>query len=295
LNSGTSACCLATAGDVEGHRGTDGRLYVVSRLDTGRCWYQRPLFRMGTIINIESNFGMPCIHVFVTSLFAKLDCARLMPPTPPDAPTHVYALDPGLISPRDAGVAEGTVPICTKSTKILEEASTGIYSEREEKAHIGIAHSQQKPLHLVWQFRPELLLKYDRPISSDVFTRWGAHNAYFHNQEARSAFSFLLYDAIPSLAEDLLAAAKSSKLEDMLASSPLQHLFHRRGVNMRYLLRLWAHVCARERKETQRFGYQDHIGNRPFTEVGLSLNLAICHGRQTIRERSADLLGFILS
>lgn len=48
--------------------------------------------------------------------------------------------------------------------------------------------------------RPEFLRKYSRPLSSDVFTKWGTIDRREHNLEVREATAFLFGVIIPAFA-----------------------------------------------------------------------------------------------
>lgn len=60
--------------------------------------------------------------------------------------------------------------------------------------------------HLVRQFRPEFLRLFssERALSSDAYSRWGAHNQSEHNLEIVKTFSFLVNKVIPDFARYLV-------------------------------------------------------------------------------------------
>lgn len=57
--------------------------------------------------------------------------------------------------------------------------------------------------HLARLMRPELVQAASRPVSSDAFTGFGAHNAAVHNADARAAAALLMDVRLPALAASL--------------------------------------------------------------------------------------------
>ncbi len=85
--------------------------------------------------------------------------------------------------------------------------------------------------YLYRHFRPEFVATYSKPLSSDMFSRFGgADNAQTHNREGVQATAHLLDVVVPRLAKKLDQTAA-----DALQLAQLTELLHRSGVNMRYL------------------------------------------------------------
>jgi len=61
-----------------------------------------------------------------------------------------------------------------------------------------------KASHLVYQLRPKIVLQHPRPLSSDAFSRFGAHDADQHNREVEDATVYLLEEVIPAFAASLV-------------------------------------------------------------------------------------------
>lgn len=100
--------------------------------------------------------------------------------------------------------------------------------------------------HLVRMLRPELVTKWSRPISSDVFTFFGIHNARELNEVARAATIGLVEQRIKQFADKMAAFVVEPLNDRQLAS-----LMHESGINVRYLglirLALPKHHKAKDR------------------------------------------------
>jgi len=75
--------------------------------------------------------------------------------------------------------------------------------------------------------RPELVSRFETPLSSDAFTAWGRINSDIHNAEVRKATQHLVDRVIPDLAKAILTQPA--------AWEGFTRLFHLHGVNVRYM------------------------------------------------------------
>jgi len=96
---------------------------------------------------------------------------------------------------------------------------------------------------LYLQFRPEFIAKHPKPLSSDVFSRWGEHDHQVHNKEARDAFQQLQNETIPVFVKEFLHKLQTlEKQEDLDAYERKDGLItdlHTHGINVRYLGRVF--------------------------------------------------------
>jgi hypothetical protein len=89
--------------------------------------------------------------------------------------------------------------------------------------------SNHKSRCLFRLLRPELVSRFQKPLSSDAFTGWGRCGSDIHNTEVRQATQFLIDETIPSLAQKLLSFPGNPELIDYTRE------FHLHGVNVRYM------------------------------------------------------------
>lgn len=88
-----------------------------------------------------------------------------------------------------------------------------------------------------YHLRPELLMRFRIPLSSDAFSRWGKDNNQVHNREAREATQYLLNVVIPQFANRLDEKWQTS----IEPKYDLVSEMHREGINIRHLGRLRSH------------------------------------------------------
>ncbi|ELR14246.1 uncharacterized protein ACA1_082190 [Acanthamoeba castellanii str. Neff] len=89
--------------------------------------------------------------------------------------------------------------------------------------------------------RPEFVREYDRPLSSDAFSKFGEDDHQAHNQEVRNATERLKQDVIRRFADELESNVASSSSWPYPGDTLVQEL-HRRGINVRGLALLLNHV-----------------------------------------------------
>eukprot|EP01114_Cavostelium_apophysatum_P012812 TRINITY_DN2960_c0_g1_i3.p1 TRINITY_DN2960_c0_g1~~TRINITY_DN2960_c0_g1_i3.p1 ORF type:complete len:1024 (+),score=326.20 TRINITY_DN2960_c0_g1_i3:288-3359(+) len=83
--------------------------------------------------------------------------------------------------------------------------------------------------------RPEFVLKYQRPLSSDAFSKFGTLDEDEHNGEVERATRHLVEDHIPKFAKNL-------QEEELFDSKTLTNKLHNAGINVRYIGKLRHHV-----------------------------------------------------
>ena len=86
--------------------------------------------------------------------------------------------------------------------------------------------------------RPELVKKYDKPLSSDAFTLFGEHDADKHNTDVRNASEFLHSKIIPDFANFISNYCEYSSSPDNNEDISIDKILiklHRAGINIRYL------------------------------------------------------------
>eukprot|EP01117_Protostelium_nocturnum_P018219 TRINITY_DN7584_c0_g1_i1.p1 TRINITY_DN7584_c0_g1~~TRINITY_DN7584_c0_g1_i1.p1 ORF type:complete len:891 (+),score=348.35 TRINITY_DN7584_c0_g1_i1:80-2752(+) len=99
-------------------------------------------------------------------------------------------------------------------------------------ARVAPAHPPNKRGENLYKlFRFEFLADYEKPLSSDVFSGMGSHNAREHNNEARKAFEYLTESIIPSFSQKIDSKFQSCpiSIEEFLC------LLHENGINYRLM------------------------------------------------------------
>ena len=76
-------------------------------------------------------------------------------------------------------------------------------------------------------FRPEFVMYYSRPLSSDCFTGWGKINKDKYNSVAIEATNYLYNNVIPKFANEIVSSFSSD--------DHLIEVLHRAGINVRHL------------------------------------------------------------
>lgn len=111
--------------------------------------------------------------------------------------------------------------------------------------------SKRKNEHLYRLLRPELVRKFNVPLSSDAYTLFGKRGAGVHNREVRMATEHLLYTLIPRFAgildfqestEDWPKHKNHYKIK--ITEEKLPEILHREGINVRHLGRVRTKVTS---------------------------------------------------
>jgi hypothetical protein len=96
-----------------------------------------------------------------------------------------------------------------------------------------------KAPHLVYQLRPKVVLQHPQPLSSDAWSRFGAHDASSHNAAVSAATQHLLGEVLPAFARGLLDRppyARTSKSGDHVEDDDLvPRILHEAGINLRFV------------------------------------------------------------
>lgn len=115
-----------------------------------------------------------------------------------------------------------------------------------------ILGSKRKNEHLYCLLRPELVKKFDVPLSSDAFTLFGKRGAGVHNKEVRMATERLINVVIPRFAgildfqEDPHDWPKHpNHYRIKITEEKLPEILHREGINIRHLGRVRAKVVTK--------------------------------------------------
>jgi tetratricopeptide (TPR) repeat protein len=96
----------------------------------------------------------------------------------------------------------------------------------------------EKASFLYRLLRPELVARFDSPLSSDAFTVFGQDSAAEHNAEVRRATAMLCGEVVPRFAAALRAAAARSPSVSAARCQWLVDEAHRAGINVRHLGRV---------------------------------------------------------
>jgi hypothetical protein len=94
--------------------------------------------------------------------------------------------------------------------------------------------------YLYRQFRPEFIQKLDKPLSSDVFSGWGADRKDEHNTEARTAFNQLMDVTIKKFASTFeehianLEREHPAEVNEYIREDRFAIEMHKMGINLRY-------------------------------------------------------------
>eukprot|EP00339_Tiarina_fusa_P030413 CAMPEP_0117014872 /NCGR_PEP_ID=MMETSP0472-20121206/11985_1 /TAXON_ID=693140 ORGANISM="Tiarina fusus, Strain LIS" /NCGR_SAMPLE_ID=MMETSP0472 /ASSEMBLY_ACC=CAM_ASM_000603 /LENGTH=550 /DNA_ID=CAMNT_0004718541 /DNA_START=963 /DNA_END=2618 /DNA_ORIENTATION=- len=92
--------------------------------------------------------------------------------------------------------------------------------------------------------RPELVRQFPKPLSSDAFTMFGAHDAEKHDAEVRQATEFLHSHVIPEFASSLANENPNICISDILIK------MHRAGINIRFLGEVRSYVTDLDQRKT---------------------------------------------
>ncbi|GAM22133.1 hypothetical protein SAMD00019534_053080 [Acytostelium subglobosum LB1] len=82
--------------------------------------------------------------------------------------------------------------------------------------------------HLYRLFRPEFVRRYEKQLCSDAFAAFNVVDQEPFNDEAVKANNYLIQEYVPAILQKSVLVANLEKLN-------LKHLFHKDGINMRYL------------------------------------------------------------
>lgn len=82
--------------------------------------------------------------------------------------------------------------------------------------------------------RPELLKRFNVPLSSDAYSPMGFHDEKIHHKEVDQATTFMKNEMIVELCEALTTLTQHHVTKEQLLAS-LVYETHKFGVNMRYL------------------------------------------------------------
>lgn len=116
--------------------------------------------------------------------------------------------------------------------------------------------SRRKNEYLYCLLRPELVKKYDMPLSSDAFTLFGKRDADVHNKEVKMATDWLHNTLIPKFAgildfqedpDDYPKHPNHYKLK--ITEEKLAEILHREGINIRHLGKIRAKVQTQRWRE----------------------------------------------
>ncbi len=101
-----------------------------------------------------------------------------------------------------------------------------------------------KSAYLFRHFRPQFVSAYPLPLCSDAFSRFvaGTASEEEHKREVCAATEYLMATLIPACARDLAAALEAENA----GSVRLPEFLHSRGINLRYLGFLAAHMVVEE-------------------------------------------------
>eukprot|EP01091_Cochliopodium_minus_P014888 TRINITY_DN5158_c0_g1_i1.p1 TRINITY_DN5158_c0_g1~~TRINITY_DN5158_c0_g1_i1.p1 ORF type:complete len:645 (-),score=182.82 TRINITY_DN5158_c0_g1_i1:46-1980(-) len=93
-------------------------------------------------------------------------------------------------------------------------------------------------------FRPQFLETYKKPVSSDVFTYWGKHNAKTHNQEVRSMYAYYFCTYLPLISTEL------SQSKSHYTCEYHTYFLHSKGINCKDFGNVRSYVTDEKRKKT---------------------------------------------
>jgi hypothetical protein len=132
----------------------------------------------------------------------------------------------------------------------------------------------QRNTHLFYLLRPELVQANSVPLSSDALTGLSRHDPErkVHNAEVVEACQRLFTEVIPNFAQKILVGIEST----LFAGPRLCGLFHRAGINLRHLGRVWALIPetakrARSAVLTEMLASIPINSSIPFIRFGIAL------------------------
>eukprot|EP00012_Vannella_robusta_P006108 CAMPEP_0206200834 /NCGR_PEP_ID=MMETSP0166-20121206/11140_1 /ASSEMBLY_ACC=CAM_ASM_000260 /TAXON_ID=95228 /ORGANISM="Vannella robusta, Strain DIVA3 518/3/11/1/6" /LENGTH=753 /DNA_ID=CAMNT_0053619297 /DNA_START=317 /DNA_END=2574 /DNA_ORIENTATION=- len=127
--------------------------------------------------------------------------------------------------------------------------------------------------------RPELVRQFHKPLSSDAFTMFGAHDSDKHDAEVRQATEFLHSHVVPEFASSLANEDHHISIDDILVK------MHRAGINIRFLgevrslvtnlsqrKTILTEICARVFKNEIRKKLRDSKSTQPTAYARLCIN-----------------------
>lgn len=92
--------------------------------------------------------------------------------------------------------------------------------------------------------RPEFVSKYSKPLSSDVYSRFGETDSFTNNREASEATQYLYNTVITEFAKALEDSSNDIKINE----NNLVEMVHRAGINLRHMGRIRANLKTPELK-----------------------------------------------
>ena len=108
--------------------------------------------------------------------------------------------------------------------------------------------SKNPPLngHLYNLFRREFVKSYPKPLCSDGFSGFirSDPEEEKHNEELAEATTYLYHTLIPAFAREFLQIYREAKQGHSLSDVKITENMHRRGINMRYLGKLYTSIQA---------------------------------------------------
>eukprot|EP00698_Gefionella_okellyi_P019190 TRINITY_DN584_c0_g1_i1.p1 TRINITY_DN584_c0_g1~~TRINITY_DN584_c0_g1_i1.p1 ORF type:complete len:1314 (-),score=331.34 TRINITY_DN584_c0_g1_i1:549-4436(-) len=209
---GDSGTVLYAPCDIEGHRGTDGRHYV---LDTAR------------VFPPETPLAVVLCVLMPKSARGALRIIELPVKTWRQTLSELLGWD---VTPESVGFRTADYVMFTRDIVkgSLNKWATGYFG----KPIYGNAAVVQvlRGHHLYNLLRPELLSRLPTPLSPDAFSWFGRHDANKHNPEVRAATLKLIHDAIPKLSNEFYMETVVCR-----GTMDLRKVMHDRGINMRFL------------------------------------------------------------
>jgi Clustered mitochondria/Translation initiation factor eIF3 subunit 135 len=268
--------------DIEVHRGTDDRFYV---LDTARvfppqapnrelrCVYMpfslksdMATFDVGNQHNLRELLGrllFPTSSVDVFSCLASMVDDQYRKAGLTDCYVNVPVYSNAILRSQDIAPEQSEfwlgVPLDGVGARLIQIRGTAlqlVYSgvgpvnarasqlvRQRVCGHALLLHRPQGG-HLYQMLRPEFVKRFRTPLSSDAFTGFGRHNSDEHNSEVAAATQYLLSTTIPTFAHELEARSVIITSGRMLTKE-----MHHRGINVRYLGVLRNHINVRAGRE----------------------------------------------
>ncbi|GAB5366103.1 hypothetical protein AAMO2058_001115800 [Amorphochlora amoebiformis] len=220
---------IFSCGDVEVHRGLDGRLYL---LDTARVFPPEAPSPMISVLVVPVVKKRTKYERYVEeSEWRIVDADKRML-------QKNIAILLGLPSDdRLKGIKCGAFMayVDTNATEINIRASKATYKLLRGKV---LLVPRTESLHLFEMLRPELVKASPMPLSSDAWSRFGLHNHQEHNVEVQQVSSTLPIKLIAQFVDRCLKDIPTSQEQ-------LIDRIHSMGLNCRHLGRLRSAVYAR--------------------------------------------------
>eukprot|EP00466_Bigelowiella_natans_P004326 jgi/Bigna1/69664/fgenesh1_pg.9_\ len=221
---------IFSCGDIEVHRGQDGRLYL---LDTARVFPPEAPAPMISALLIPPGGGHRQARDITRENSRKWKILDVEKRTLKE---NIHSLL-GAKAEDVVGIpCESFMAFCSRSATEVNVRASNTVSKLLRGTVCFVPRTESR--HLFEMLRPELVKRSPKPLSSDAWSRFGLHNHQEHNLEVQKATSLLPQEAINAF------IARCGRGEIVASQQELIHVLHSMGINCRFLGRVRSAINA---------------------------------------------------